>query len=193
MSKARFHFEIFWPKFDDYLDMVSAAWTRPAHPCPITRLDIMLRKLVRELQRWSATKIGGIREQLLMARELVLQLDRAQETRQLPEHVGELRRRMKMRCLGLSSLERTMARQRSRVRQLSEGDANTAYFHLIARGRKRRNYIPALTVDGHVVTEHEGMESTLHTHFSGVFGTAPERAIRLSSIITSKIQDLFNV
>lgn len=134
MSKARFHFEAFWPKFDDYLNTVAAAWTRPTHPCPITRLDIMLRSLVWALQRWSATKIGGIKEQLLMARELVLQLDRAQEHRLLSEDESGLRKRMKMRCLGLSSLERTMARQRSRVRQLSEGDANTAYFHLIARG-----------------------------------------------------------
>jgi hypothetical protein len=106
----------------------------------------MLWALVHELQRWSATKIGGIKNQLLMARELVLRLDRAQERRQLSEEELGLRRRMKMRCLGLASLERTLARQRSRVRQPREGDANMAYFHLIARGHKRRSFIPSLTV-----------------------------------------------
>lgn len=78
---------------------------------------------------------------------------------------------MKVRCLGLSSLERTMARQRSRVRQLSEGDANTAYFHLIARGRRRRNYIPSLTMAGHVIADHDAVEQALHDHFAGVFGS----------------------
>ena len=68
-----------------------------------------------------------------------------------------------MRCLGLSSLERTMARQRSRIRQLSDGDANTAYFHLIARDRKQRSYIPALLVDGHIVADHSDMELALYT------------------------------
>lgn len=79
---------------------------------------------------------------------------------------------MKMRCLGLSSLERTMARQRSRICQLSEGDANTAYFHLIARGRNRRNYIPALVIDGHTIAEHAAMDQAIYNHFCSVFGTA---------------------
>jgi len=79
---------------------------------------------------------------------------------------------MKMRCLGLSSLDRTVARQRARVRQLQEGDANTAYFHLIARGRKRRNFITSLNVHDHLVADHNGMEAALHAHFEGVFGTA---------------------
>jgi hypothetical protein len=78
---------------------------------------------------------------------------------------------MKLRCLGLSSLDRTIARQRSRIRQLSEGDTNTKYFHLIARGRKRINFIPSLSVDGYTVANHDGMELALFEHFSKVFGT----------------------
>ncbi|XP_066373246.1 uncharacterized protein [Miscanthus floridulus] len=140
MSKARFHFELFWPNLDDYSDTISQAWSPPVVPLdPLARFDFMLRNLVRQLKSWSAARIGEIRAQLLMARELVLRLGTAQERRQLTEAENALRKRLKMRCLGLSSLERTMARQRSRVRQLSDGDANTAYFHLIARGRKRRN------------------------------------------------------
>ena len=82
-----------------------------------------------------------------------------------------LRKHLKMQCLGLASLERTIARQRSRVRQLKEGDANTAYFHMIARGRKRKNFIPVLTIDGHTIAEHSDMELALHVHFVGVFGS----------------------
>lgn len=115
-----------------------------------------------------------------MARELIHRLDVAQETRQLSEAEGALRKRMKLCCLGLSSLERTMARQRSRVRFLGEGDANTAYFHLIARGRKRRNFIPSLTLAGHVMADHEGMERGLFDHFSGVFGTAVSRSASIN-------------
>ena len=109
---------------------------------PLTRLDTMLRNLVRDLQRWSATRIGDIKAQLLMARELVLRLDSAQERRQLSDEELGLRKRMKMRCLGLSSLERTMARQRSRIRQLSDGDANTAYFHNNCKGTQKKELHP---------------------------------------------------
>jgi hypothetical protein len=93
------------------------AWQQPIKPSdPLARLDNMLKMMVQELQRWSATMIGEIKAQLLMARELVLRLDIAQELQQLSKEESGLRRRMKMRCLGLSSLECTMARQRSRIR-----------------------------------------------------------------------------
>lgn len=95
-----------------------------------------------------------------------------QEQRQLNETEASLRKSMKMRCLGLSSLERTMVRQRSRVRQLREGDANTAYFHMIARGRKQKGYITGLNIDGHMVSRHEDMEAAINNHFTAVFGTA---------------------
>lgn len=45
-----------------------------------------------------------------MARALVHQLDMAQDYRQLFEPEAELRKRMKLRFLGLVSLERTVAR-----------------------------------------------------------------------------------
>ncbi|CAD6209316.1 unnamed protein product [Miscanthus lutarioriparius] len=88
MSKVRFHFELFWPKFDDYIDVVLEAWKRPANiQDPMLRLDAMLRSLVRDLQRRAAERISEIKAQLLMARELVLRLDSAQERRQLSEAV----------------------------------------------------------------------------------------------------------
>jgi hypothetical protein len=136
MNKARFHFESYWPKFDDYLDVVALGWEPLILAVDaLARLDHLLHSLVRHLQRWAPSRIGNIRSQLLVA----------QEHRHLSPSEQGLRKQFKMRCLGLSSLERTMARECSRVRQLREGDANTAYFHLIARGRRRRNYIPALS------------------------------------------------
>lgn len=162
MMRARFHFELFWPKFDDYDEILLQSWQRPLWPTePLARLNSMLHSLVRDLQRWSATRIGEIKAQLLMARELIRRLDKAQETRQLSQEENGLRKGMKMRCLGLSSLERTMARQRARIRQLAEGDANTTYFHLVARGRKRRNYIPSLIVHGLPRADHDSMEDAL--------------------------------
>ena len=67
------------------------AWRRPDnHMDPLLRLDDMLRGMVKELQRWSSTRIGEIRSQLLMARELVLRQDTAQEQRQLSPEESEL-------------------------------------------------------------------------------------------------------
>jgi hypothetical protein len=80
MSKSRFHFEVFWPKFVDYEQVIRDAWRCQDASCgPISRLDNMLRGLVKELHRWAATKIEGIKDQLLMARELIHRLNMAQD------------------------------------------------------------------------------------------------------------------
>ncbi|WVZ96579.1 hypothetical protein U9M48_042196 [Paspalum notatum var. saurae] len=64
-----------------------------------------------------------------------------------------------------------MARQCARVRHLAEGDANTRYFHILARGKKKRIFIPHLNVGGVQVAEHESMEQALFAHFQSVFGS----------------------
>lgn len=136
---------------------------------PFLRLDCFLHGLVREIQRWATTKVGAIKDQLLMAHALIQWLDVAQEHRQLTRPESVLRKRSKMSCLGLAALECTMARQHSRVRHLAKGDANTAYFHLIARGRKRRQFILSLSIAGHTIFYHDDMEQGLFDHFVAVY------------------------
>lgn len=115
-------------------------------------------------------RIGIVREQLLMARAIILKLDQLGDAQSLTESERKLRSDLKQKCLGLSSLDGTIARQRARIRFLEDGDANTKYFHMMARGRRRRNVITRLRVDGAPVSGHDAMEQALHDHFSLVFG-----------------------
>lgn len=70
----------------------------------------------KELLWWSQRKIGNIKEQLLLANEVILQLDRATGSCVLSESEIWLRRALKKRMLGLVSLQRTITRQHSRLR-----------------------------------------------------------------------------
>ena len=65
---------------------------------------------------------------------------------------------MKHTVLALSSLERTMARQRSRVRWLKEGDTNSRLFHTVANGRRQKNFILVIRHNGELVTNHQKKE-----------------------------------
>jgi hypothetical protein len=58
----------------------------------------------------------------------MFRLEAAQDTRLLSVAEVALRRFLKIRHLGLTSLERTMARQCSIMCWLYEGDANTKFF-----------------------------------------------------------------
>src|SRR3954469_10187509 len=54
-------------------------------------------------------------------------------------------------------------RQRSRQNWLLQGDANTAYFHAVANGRRRKCSIPCLWDNGLLIEEARALSS--HVYF----------------------------
>lgn len=116
----RFRFENFWPRCDDYLQVVQDAWNAPLPWSPnevdaFRCLDFKLRQTAKALKSWNAKHIGSVRLQLAIAKEIVLRLDAAQDLRTLAPHELMLRRKAKLCSLGLASLQRTIVRQRSRI------------------------------------------------------------------------------
>jgi predicted transcriptional regulator len=59
--------------------------------------------------------IGNIRLQLMLAREVLHLLEVAEDSRPLVPHEESLRQFVKLESLRLASLERTLARQESRL------------------------------------------------------------------------------
>ena len=90
-----------------------------------------------------------------MAKEIIHQFDIAQDGRTLQPNELCLCNNLKKHVLALSSLLRTVARLRSRIGWLKEGDANTRLFHMRARFRKRKNFIANLTEGDRFLTSHE--------------------------------------
>lgn len=81
-AKRRFHFENWWLKIPGYLDAVQAGWVcNDAITDPLYRIDAKLKNTARHLQSWSQRTVGQIKSQLLIARTIVLWLDKAQEAR----------------------------------------------------------------------------------------------------------------
>lgn len=92
---------------------------------------------------------------------------------------------MKKLCLVVSSLERTIARLRSRIRFLKDGDANTALFHRHAGFRQQNNFIPKLVKDELVITNQEGKQEIMFDYFDSLLGTALRRSATLNLIIST--------
>jgi hypothetical protein len=140
-SKRRFRFESVWPKIDGFLEVVRNLWESVVvHGDALQRLDLKLRELARGLQSWSQRKVGSIRDQLWAANELILQLDRALDSRRLTPLEIWLRRSVKARVLGLASLDRAIARQRARVDGLKPGDANAQFYRILVLEEKEESH-----------------------------------------------------
>ena len=123
--------------------------------------------------------VGNVGTQLGLAREVLHRLEIAQDVRILAVAEVWLLRKLKQHCRVLTSLQRTIARLRSRIQYLKEGDANTRFFHMQACFRKKRNFISHLEDEGRTVTNHDQMQELLDSFFSDLLGTEIPRPFTL--------------
>jgi hypothetical protein len=103
----------------------------------------------------------------------------AQDSRLLSGDESWLLRKLRQHSLVLASLERTIARLRSQVHYLKEGDANTSFFHMQALYRSKKNLISNLLVGDQLVSSHVQMEEELHGYYSNLCGSEFQRRLRL--------------
>lgn len=180
-----FRFESYWLKFPDFLQITEDSWNRPIQTSnPFVRLHLKLKRLARDLRRWKATKIGDIRLQLIIANEVVYQLDVAQEERTLSDAEQSLRKSLKSRILGLAAIERTRLRQRARITWLKLGDVNSKFFQIKANGRKRKNHILLLHTPSGVAVTKSQKEEKLNRYFTQKLGSfvIREKSLNWSSL-----------
>jgi hypothetical protein len=175
-AKNRFKFEAIWPKFPGYLEAVAEGWRASLHNAdPFRNLDYKLRNTAKALKSWSQKHVGSIRLQLAVARELIFKLEQAQDYRALSTEEVQLRSELKFKCLGLASLARIIACQRSRITFLREGDANTNYFHLQACHRGRVNHIAQLADHDTVIVDEIQKAQVVFEHYDSILGNYEDR------------------
>ena len=110
-----------------------------------------------------------------MVREIIAQLDVAQESRDLTDKELSLRGDLKCHNLVLASFARTIVRNCSRIRFLEEGDANTNFFHLQACHRNRKNHVPSILHEGQWFSAKEAKKEVIYNNFKYILGTAFQR------------------
>jgi hypothetical protein len=144
-------------------------------PCPLETLALKFKVTVRALQSWSDKRIEHFRLQLELAKEILHQLKITQDSRPLSVLEVWLRNSLKKHSLALMSLLWTVARLRSRIHWLKEGDANTRLFHSQARHRKRKKFIAKLQSGNQTATSHEEKAEMLQNIYEGLIGTREQR------------------
>lgn len=132
---------------------MAAAWQPTLRDADHLRiLDYKLRNTARALHSWSQRFVGSIRLQLAITWELAQRLDTAQESTTLTQPEQELRRELKFKALGLSSMARTIARQRSRFQFLAEGDTRGSFNYKRAIGTGKTSF----TLSGTTAPRYSG-------------------------------------
>ena len=75
--------------------------------------------------------------------------------------------------MGIYKSEETFWRQRSRQNWILKGDANTAYFHAIANGRRRKCSIPCLWEGDRLLEEPGEISYHIYSFYKELFSATP--------------------
>jgi hypothetical protein len=143
------------------------------------------------LQKWSKSKFGDIRRKLRKARgefekerQSALYRGSSNREKQLAANIAELLR-----------TEEVMAKQRSRVDWLKEGDRNTAFFHARATVCKHQNRVRSLkSAAGVVCLEKEEIEGIVQSFYTDLFKAQEEIDVHgVLQFVPTKVTDEMNL
>lgn len=166
---------------EGFHDTVQQAWRAAGTSAfPLERLAAKFKATARALQSWSQKKVGNVKEQLDMSRELLHRLEMAQDVCVLSDDENWLRRQLKYRSLALASLHRTIVRMRSRITWLTDGDANTEFFHSHAAYRRRKKFISKLIVGDRTLVSHEDKTEAVWEFYNSLLGNQGPRECTLN-------------
>uniref|UniRef100_A0ACD5WFW5 Uncharacterized protein n=1 Tax=Avena sativa TaxID=4498 RepID=A0ACD5WFW5_AVESA len=70
-------------------------------------------------------------------------------------------------------------RQRSRQNWTIQGESNTAYFHAIANGRRRKCSIPCLWDEGSLLEDHREISDHIYAFYRELFSASPRSGLAL--------------
>ncbi|XP_071680193.1 uncharacterized protein [Lolium perenne] len=165
-----FRFEAAWLRAPDYKEVFEKAWTVNASDSPSLHSTwSTLQQVAGSLKSWSRESFSAVRKKIQRLERHLQQL--RLNARDADLHV--IRKIEKDLC-EMFEREEIMARQRSRVDWLREGDRNTAFFHAKATARKRSNRIKSLRrEDGSRCDDQEEIKRMVQQFYGELFTSEP--------------------
>jgi mannosylglycoprotein endo-beta-mannosidase len=110
---------------------------------------------------------------------LLQDLDKKEEIDRLSDHVIDLKHYLKERLVSLLREEELKWYERAKVKTLSEGDANTRFFHLVANGKHRKQHIYRLEDDNGGVVSSDRLKCHITNYYKNLFRVPEQTEITL--------------
>jgi hypothetical protein len=178
----QFRFEKWWLKVDGFEHVVEKFWNSPCHlHKAIDRWQFKIRNLRKGLKGWSSNFEA---DQKRMKQHLVAEydlLDVLSESQSLSPVSKQRMKNISAELTDIWKKEEIKARQRSRDRNILEGDRNTAYFHAVANQRRRKKQIAQLEGPDGVVEDNKGMLKIAVDYYKALFSAEDRLDINLAN------------
>ncbi|XP_039125244.1 uncharacterized protein LOC120261424 [Dioscorea cayenensis subsp. rotundata] len=166
-----FRYELAWSTNEEFESHVRKWWEE----CVPTGCGafILAKKLIflrGQLRHWAKFSFGSIKLRKLALLLELDKLDSEAENRILSHSESKREEDLRIEMSMISKQEELYWKQRSRLQWLKEGDDNTRFFHMVANGRKNRNFIPSINLNGTTTTDSKEIGKVFACQFQHQFG-----------------------
>ena len=165
-----FKFERGWLIRDGFYDMVVSVWqSETSGRTPLERWQNKIRRLRQHLRGWAKHTAGTYRKEKKKLLALLKELDKKAEITSLSDQEVNFKHYLKERLVLLLREEEIKWYERAKVKMLLEGDDNTRFFHLVANGKHRKQYIYKLENDQGIVVGDAQLKSYITQFYKDLF------------------------
>ena len=138
----QFKFELGWFLREGFDDLIKGAWAKPVQGrTPIQRWNNKMRNLRTFLRGWARHVSGMLKKEKIRLSAIIDELDGFAAVRPLSTQEIDLKNQSNAPVARLLREEKIKWYQRSKAQFILEGDSNTRYFHSVANGRYRADFL----------------------------------------------------
>ncbi|GKV27862.1 hypothetical protein SLEP1_g36982 [Rubroshorea leprosula] len=148
-----------------------------------------LKLLKNSMKEWTRSHVQEVDKKIEEAKDNIAKLDCKGELQQLTEEESSLKRDLLLNLWENIQKKEEMARQKSRMMWMKEGDANTSFFHRCIKSRWRRNEINSLMVNGKTLHEVEELKQGVTEYFKNLFTAEDWKRPILEGVHFNKISE----
>jgi DNA-binding Xre family transcriptional regulator len=145
----------------------------------IDKWQYKIRTLRRIVRGWAANEVSAMNKTKVILAEEYNKLDELAESRGLSSQELQRLKEVTDELGKIWELEEIKARQRSRERDIVEGDRNTAYFQDIANQRSRKKSVSCLMGPNGLVDDQAGMIRIATDFYKNLFAKEMDEDVKL--------------
>jgi hypothetical protein len=139
LRNLSFRFELSWLKHPDFLQKTQEIWDRRCHAeTAFDKIQSKLKRFKQYFKWWGFNLQGENRKKKENLSQELMKLEQKEEEGTISLSQVERKVQLHVLLLAMHEEEEMYWFKRAHEKWLHEGDNNTAYFHRIANGRKRK-------------------------------------------------------
>ncbi|XP_060182379.1 uncharacterized protein LOC132612052 [Lycium barbarum] len=152
--KKYFKFLNLWTEEPDFLDIVKDAWAIETVGTPMWKFHLKLKNTCKKLSEWSRNTLGNIFETTKKMEPRISQLeevclrDNFEENRMAYNNANAL-------LIQHVKKEEAFWRQKAGLKWITDGDANTKFFHSVINTKRRKMHMNKIKKDNDTWIEGE--------------------------------------